>query len=505
MVHASLMKSLTLFATAVVLGRTWSLVFSRNTMCRPSIPQHFATFKHDDTFSEYVLGDKVAYPEQTPHSGRHFLPSHPAYKRPLFRRLYWKRRRRFMEGWYYRLTDTSKNVSFAFIVSIEDPGLSPPSELRLACMQVIGPEDGYLVQADRDDSKFWARKNQQGVGCTFEFESSKIEKEMEFRTAMGPEEWRQKVKSGFQVLPDRLIGRIAGHDGSKGGVLAGQGEEGYCEFDISIKPVCGWGGHGFKNQKSTAGWLASYEVFEPHWQVTMADARASGFVVWNNTRYKFADEPFYAEKNWGSALPSKWYWTQCNSFEGFEQLSVTAGGGIRKLPFGQEEALGMVAVHYNGTFYEGVPWNGSMDWNVSTWGRWNLRGRHTSGDRPFDVEVEYKCDPDILPGLVFRAPTPDQGMVYFCRDTFEADVNLSLWELEWDSGRKKLARKYPPIIHNAVSRQGGAEVGGGPWDVWWAGKSRLKKPIQFLLGVPSMFQKLKQKLRKKKKDTKLSS
>jgi len=114
------------------------------------------------TSSPGILEDVKAYPEQTPHSGRHFLPSHPVYRRPFLRRLYWKRRRRFMEGWYYRLTLKEENVSFAFIISIEDPGLS--SDLRLACIQVVGPDDTYLVQADRDDSKFWARKNQQALG-----------------------------------------------------------------------------------------------------------------------------------------------------------------------------------------------------------------------------------------------------------------------------------------------------------------------------------------------------
>ena len=117
------------------------------------------------------IQDSKAYPEQTPHSGRHFLPSHESFRRPFIRRLFWKRRRRFMEGWYYRLTLTQHNISFAFIVSIEDPGLTPQSDLRLACMQVIGPQDGYLIQSDREDSKFWAYRKSQAFGHTFEFES----------------------------------------------------------------------------------------------------------------------------------------------------------------------------------------------------------------------------------------------------------------------------------------------------------------------------------------------
>lgn len=112
----------------------------------------------------------------------------------------------------------------------------------------------------------------------------------------------------------------------------------------------------------------------------------------------------------------------------------------------------MVGIHHKGTFYEAVPWaNGYMDWNVSTWGFWNLTGRSTSGDQPFDAEVTYELDPIEMPGLVFRAPTPDEGMVYFCRDTFESNVTLSLWHLEWNG--KEYVRLLPPIIDKAKSRQ----------------------------------------------------
>ena len=156
----------------------------------------------------------------------------------------------------------------------------------------------------------------------------------------------------------------------------------------------------------------------------------------------------------------------------------------------------MIGIHYDGTFYEAVPWaNGYMDWNVTTWGYWNLTGRSISGESPFDVEVVYECDSELLPGLVFRAPTPDEGMVYFCRDTFEANVTLSLWHLEWDGTEYK--RVDPPVINQARSRQGGAEVGGGPWWSPWIKRSQLKPAIRLLLRLPFQFQKLNQKLLQK--------
>ena len=435
---------------------------------------------------------KKAFPLQTPHSGRHFRPAHPHYyqhRRSLLSRIL-RRRRRFMEGWYYRLTLTEEKISFAFIISIEDPG-SPSSPLKLACIQVVGPDDEYLVQADEDVTKFWAWKHRQGLGCVFYYKDKDITNGQErrtHRTALSREEWNEEVESGFQVLPLHLMGRVKGHDGSQGGVLDGQGIPGDCSFEMNIDPVAGWGDVD-GTQKSTGGWLASFAVFEPHWQVTLADARATGTVRWKNKTYAFENEPFYAEKNWGKALPMKWYWTQCNSFEGYtdpgNELSVTAGGGIRQVPFGQQEALGMVSVHYKGKFYEAVPWTGSMRWKVDTWGSWILYGKCIEGDRKFEVEITYKVDPEKTPGLVFRAPTPKDGMVYFCRDTFEADVSLSLWELEWNEEYKDDIRKAgKPFIDRATSSQGGAEVGGGPWWGAWNNDSQLKRPFKLMLQLP---------------------
>ena len=425
-----------------------------------------------------------------------------------------------MEGWYYRLTiplkqmdsqnknsneeGGAKAVSFAFIISIEDPGKrqSQRNDLRLACIQIVGPDDGYLVQADRDDTKFWAWKHQQGLGCTFSFqphvEAHPVAQQLV--TALTPTDWYNSVETGFQMLPTHCLGRIQGHDGTQGGVLEGQGIPGSCEFDFTIEPRCGWGGDANQPQKSTAGWLASFSVFEPHWQVTLADAHATGRVTWNNHTYLFAQSPFYAEKNWGAALPSKWYWTQCNSFRGYPQLSVTAGGGIRKIPFGQQESLGMVSIHYNGKFYEGVPWSGAMEWKVSTWGSWELRGNSTFGNRPFEALVTYRCDPQQIPGLVFRAPTPDQGMVYFCRDTFEAETTLTLWELEWNKATRQFVKKPgEPLINNATSSHGGAEIGGGPWWDEWKGTSQVKQPIKALLQLPYRLGAIRTRLQRRGK------
>lgn len=312
---------------------------------------------------------------QTPHSGRKFRQTRPDLSDiggnvGLFRRSrvrssiihFWQRlwrrqysdineqlsrrvrrknsnRKRFTEGWYYRLTLPNYNESFVFIFSIEDAGRimknGSKSPLTLACMQMLGPNDTYLVQSDDDDTKFWGWRHAQALGCTFEWREDYLAKIEDasfdndatiknYISAMTPKEWREAVSSGFQVLPFHFQGRLHGHDGTLGGVRANQGVPGWAEYDFRIRHVAGWGDypplHSLNStttcvieddgalaenninkfqQHSTAGWLANFPVFEPHWQITMAHARASGSITWNGTIYEFEDAPFYGEKNWG--------------------------------------------------------------------------------------------------------------------------------------------------------------------------------------------------------------
>lgn len=345
---------------------------------------------------------------------------------------------------------------------------------------------------------FRAWEHSQGLGCTFGFLSNST-CDPKLTTALAPQSWRENVETGFQMLPTSLQGRIRGHDGSLGGVRDNQGIPGTCSWDMTIVPNYGWGDAypSSEPQKSTAGWLANYPIFEPQWQVTMADATATGVVTWKNQTYHFQNQPFYAEKNWGGSFPLKWYWVQCNSFSNIKNnLTVTAGGGIRKLPFlaGKTEELGMVSIHYNGSFYEAVPWTGDMSWEVSPWGKWILHGRCTSGNRLFEAEVIATCDRS--PGVVLRAPTEKDGLAYFCRDSFLADLTLSMWEIEWNEDIQDYVR-CRTIIDGAISSQGGVEVGGGPWYDVWKGTSKMRQPMKALVAFPYFLDRWRKKIKLK--------
>lgn len=46
-----------------------------------------------------------------------------------------------------------------------------------------------------------------------------------------------------------------------------------------------------------------------------------------------------------------------------------------------------IAVHYGGVFYEFVPWNGSVTWEISPWGHWYITAENETHKVNFDAKV----------------------------------------------------------------------------------------------------------------------
>lgn len=77
-------------------------------------------------------------------------------------------KRRFFEGWYFKLTIPEEKTSFAFIYTIEDPafagGFTEAEKLEYGPRfprvgaQVMEGENGYLFQHSQNISSFWASK-----------------------------------------------------------------------------------------------------------------------------------------------------------------------------------------------------------------------------------------------------------------------------------------------------------------------------------------------------------
>ncbi|MBD6614539.1 tocopherol cyclase [Komarekiella sp. 'clone 1'] len=350
---------------------------------------------------------------QTPHSGYHWDNSS----------------RRFFEGWYYRVTLPEIGQTFAFMYSIEDP--IGGKLYSGGAAQILGPDDQYLWRTFPDVTKFWGSRDVLGLGHW-----GKTDLHVP-PLYLVPEEFERHVQEGYQATTTLNQGGIS--DPATGN---------YCRWRYEIQPVYAWGNKD-SIQQSTAGLLSFLPIFEPGWQILMAHGLATGWIDWNGKTYEFTKAPAYGEKNWGGAFPKKWFWINCNSFEGEADLALTAGGGRRGVLWWME-SVAMIGLHYQGKFYEFVPWNSQVDWQIQPWGRWQMQAKNLN----YEIELTGTTH---LPGTSLRAPTAD-GLKFCCRDTMQGQLKLELREL---NGRKS------KIILKAQSFLCGLEVGGGSWDNSW--------------------------------------
>ena len=379
------------------------------------------------------------HPLQTPHSGYHWTGT----------------RRRFFEGWYFRVTLPEVGHSFAFMYSMEDPGGGQPHSGGAA--QILGPQDRYLCRTFPNPQLFWAWKEGLGLGhWRYPIGPASTDLPPPDPSIPSPRppvppspphsltppqfllpgEFDRQIQEGYQVTATWHQGQL--YDPSSGDTV---------RWQYATEPVYGWG-NPTQAQQSTAGWLSQLQIFEPGWQVLMAHGLSTGWIEWQGQRYDFTQAPAYSEKNWGGSFPQKWFWLHCNAFDQ-PDLSLTAGGGRRRVISWMEE-VAMIGIHHQGQFYEFVPWNATVRWHIAPWGSWRLRA-----ERP-DYVVELSGHTDH-PGTPLRAPT-QSGLTFRCQETAQGHLSLTLW------------RKHGHTLTLLIAAQStlaSLETGGGPWDEDW--------------------------------------
>lgn len=358
-------------------------------------------------------------PLQTPHSGYHWDGSDG----------------RFFEGWYYRVTLPDCGQTFAFMYSIDDP-IGGKSHSGGAA-QVLGPDDEYLCRTFADVDRFWASSESLALGHWGKTELAISPQYLD------PSKFEDYIQDGYQATATLNQGSIRDRASNN-----------YCRWQYEIKPVYGWASQDAP-QQSTAGFLSYLQIFEPGWQILMAHGLATGWIEWNGKRYDFTNAPAYGEKNWGRAFPQKWFWLNCNSFNNEPDLALTAGGGRRGVLWWMESAA-LIGIHYRGTFYEFVPWNSEVSWQIQPWGEWQMQARNAN----YEVELTGTTDEA---GTPLRAPT-EQGLIFVCRDTMKGLLNLELRERGW--GKSK-------IILKASSSLCGLEIGGDSWQEPWLSSAKF--------------------------------
>lgn len=365
---------------------------------------------------------RVAPTYQTPHSGYHWDSS----------------QLRFFEGWYYRVTLPDIGETFAFMYSIEDP--QGGTAISGGAAQILGPNDEYLCRSFPQVQQFWAWQHALGLGHWRSLnqvdQAGQVAGQQKSAQPrfLAPETFDRCIQEGYQATATWHQGVLNDPAGTS------------ARWQYKIQPIYGWGDGG-KLQQSTAGWLSSLQIFEPGWQILMAHGLATGWIEWRGQRYEFVDAPAYSEKNWGGAFPQKWFWLNCNCFRNQPDLALTAGGGRRGVLWWME-SVAMVGIHHEGKFYEFVPWNSQVSWQIKPWGYWQMQAENAQ----YRVELTGTCE---TPGTPLRAPT-EQGLRLVCRDTMHGRVTLRLWQRD---------RSEPILV--AESDLCGLEVGGGPWDEPW--------------------------------------
>lgn len=336
-------------------------------------------------------------------------------------------RKPFFEGWYLRLVTKSQG-SIALIFHVFDPHISRSigtNQRQGVGLQVLTPS-GSIILENSDVSTFRGDSHELAIRNYF------ADSNDYFRlTAYGA--------SGRASSPTKSdeISRIS--------------------FDFDIFSEIGWGGIEGYRQFSTAGWLAAFPVFEPHYQVLISKGSTVGSMrVERNdgdeVHYDLDDATVYLEKNWGGAFPSKWWWIQANTFA--SDLTVTSTAARRSIPLlGQDEEVALVGLHWNGEF---LPFP-NVEWTVQ-WGSWQITGEY----KDYSVTLTGTCD---SAGFPVNCPATT-GMEPIAMETFKGTLRVQLF-------------RNGSLVHGDSTDDACLEVGGIPWpSKTWTGRSAMKEPIK---------------------------
>eukprot|EP00177_Eucheuma_denticulatum_P002657 GFKZ01004774.1.p1 GENE.GFKZ01004774.1~~GFKZ01004774.1.p1 ORF type:complete len:419 (-),score=27.23 GFKZ01004774.1:808-1950(-) len=370
----------------------------------------------------------MTHPHPTPHSHSHFQRRRPPPP--------------FFEGWFLRLT-LPDHRSFAFMFSIEQQG---PGTLQL-----FDPADRLHIAhlGPVDQSRFYAHPSQFAI-AHWAYANAAAGDVCLTRQS----DFDKLVLQGYQVGWNATHGRVCG------------GQQHIVQWAFEYQVNTGWGkGRG---GWSTATWLSRLPVFEPGYQVLIADGvvKDGGYVRVGDDLVCVDGARVYCEKNWGAGFPKRWWWVQCNMWHGVDALSLTTLGAVRKVAAWEEE-VGLIAVHFGGDFYEFANWNcESLHWEVEGWGSWKVWGRSANG---YTVELEARTEEQAVDVLGPSA----KGMIYNVRDNARGSIRLTLRDPCGDA-----------VLDGVQSTAAQVEVGGEKWtEPWKAGVRKMPQPLRGLVNI----------------------
>ncbi|AQK69861.1 putative tocopherol cyclase, chloroplastic [Zea mays] len=375
---------------------------------------------------------------RTPHSGYHF----DGTARPFF------------EGWYFKVSIPECRQSFCFMYSVENPlfrdGMSDLDKLLYrprftgVGAQILGADDKYICQFSEKSNNFWGSRHELMLGNTFISNKESTPPQGE----VPPQDFSRRVLEGFQVTPiwhqgfirddgRHVISHLINYNGRHQGQTTCQMSKQLAGSTALVQFM-----GGVMSNLSSCPQLVGLQLF-----------------LSLNLIGKFA---------WLVACPQ----IQCNVFPGASgEVSLTAAGGLRKIGLGDTyESPSLIGIHYEGQFFEFVPWTGTVSWDIGLWGLWKMSGEN----KTHLVEIEATTAES---GTALRAPTIEAGLVPACKDTCYGDLRLQLWEKKYDGSKGEM-------ILDATSNMAALEVGGGPWFNGWKGTTVVNEVVNNIVGTP---------------------
>jgi len=217
------------------------------------------------------------------------------------------RRKKYFEGWYFKLVTADGNNIFSVI-----PGISLSSD-RHAFIQVIEGKTGMT-----DYNSFHIN--------TFRFARDKFD-----------------IKIGENHFSDEKISLNL--SGVHFGIL------GTITFENPVK----WEGNLLS--PGIMGWYSRVPFMECYHGVVSLDHELHGIMNINNAKVDFSSGRGYTEKDWGRSFPECWVWAQGNCFD-IPGTSFMLS--VAKIPWLGKFFMGHLAfLLYKGQIYKFATWNGS--------------------------------------------------------------------------------------------------------------------------------------------------
>ncbi len=217
----------------------------------------------------------------------------------------WGRKRKYFEGWYFKVVDKDENNAFAFI-----PGISMnPDGERHSFIQVL---DG---------------KKRSSVYHRFGYN--------DFKTTSG--EFEMEV-SGNYFSNNRIELNLPG--------LTGR-----LDFSDQARWPNRWYSPGIMGPYAFVPFMECYHG------ILSLDHRISGNLIINGEKVDFTGGRGYTEKDWGHSFPSAYIWMQTNHFS---RENISLKMSVAKIPWLGSSFVGFIAgVLIDGRLYQFTTYNGS--------------------------------------------------------------------------------------------------------------------------------------------------